>query len=39
LERHIFDAVPRVVPISFAPFDAKNRRTEAVVDQGGSGCV
>jgi len=34
-ERHIFDAVPKVVSISFAPFDAKNRRTEAVVEQSG----
>ena len=30
-ERHIFDGLPAVTPISFAPFDAKNRRTEAVV--------
>ena len=34
-ERHIFDDLPKVVPISFAPFDAKNRRTEAVVEQSG----
>jgi len=34
-ERHIFDNLPKVVPISFAPFDAKNRRTEAVVEQNG----
>ena len=34
-ERHIFDNVPGVTPISFAPFDAKNRRTEAVVEQNG----
>jgi plasma-membrane proton-efflux P-type ATPase len=34
-ERHIFDNLPKVVPISFAPFDAKNRRTEAVVEQSG----
>jgi plasma-membrane proton-efflux P-type ATPase len=34
-ERHIFDGVPAVSPISFAPFDAKNRRTEAVVEQNG----
>jgi H+-transporting ATPase len=34
-ERHIFDSLPKVVPVSFAPFDAKNRRTEAVVEQNG----
>ena len=34
-ERHIFGNVPAVTPISFAPFDAKNRRTEAVVEQNG----
>jgi plasma-membrane proton-efflux P-type ATPase len=34
-ERHIFDNLAKVTPISFAPFDAKNRRTEAVVEQGG----
>jgi plasma-membrane proton-efflux P-type ATPase len=34
-ERHVFDGKPPVKPISFAPFDAKNRRTEAVVEQGG----
>ena len=34
-DRHIFDGVPAVTPVSFAPFDAKNRRTEAVVEQGG----
>ena len=34
-ERRIFDSVPKVTPISFAPFDAKNRRTEAVVEQNG----
>jgi len=34
-ERHVFDAAPAVTPVSFAPFDAKNRRTEAVVEQGG----
>ncbi len=32
-EKHIFDGVPVVTPISFAPFDAKSRRTEAVVEQ------
>src|ERR1035437_5398581 len=34
-ERHIFDNLPTVTPVSFAPFDAKNRRTEAVVEQNG----
>ncbi len=34
-DRHIFDGAPPVKPISFAPFDAKNRRTEAVVEQNG----
>jgi plasma-membrane proton-efflux P-type ATPase len=34
-ERHIFDSLPKVTPVSFAPFDAKNRRTEAVVEQNG----
>ncbi|MBI3524348.1 MAG: plasma-membrane proton-efflux P-type ATPase [Betaproteobacteria bacterium] len=34
-ERHIFDGRPAVKPVSFAPFDAKNRRTEAVVERGG----
>ena len=33
--RHVFDGVPAVTPVSFAPFDAKNRRTEAVVEQSG----
>ena len=32
---HVFDGVPAVKPVSFAPFDAKNRRTEAVVEQSG----
>ena len=32
---HVFDGVQAVKPISFAPFDAKNRRTEAVVEQNG----
>jgi len=32
-ERHIFDNLPKVTPVSFAPFDAKNRRTEAVAEQ------
>ena len=34
-ERHIFDNFPKVTPVSFAPFDAKNRRTEAVAEQNG----
>jgi len=34
-ERHLFDSLPKATPVSFAPFDAKNRRTEAVVEQGG----
>src|SRR5579863_467775 len=34
-ERHVFEGVPKVTPVSFAPFDAKNRRTEAVVEQNG----
>ena len=34
-ERHVFDGMPAVTPVSFAPFDATNRRTEAVVEQNG----
>ena len=34
-ERHIFDGLPEVTPISFAPFDSKNRMTEAVIEQNG----
>ncbi len=34
-ERKVFENRPKAVPISFAPFDAKNRRTEAVVEQNG----
>lgn len=34
-ERRVFDNSPAVTPVSFAPFDAKNRRTEAVVEQNG----
>ncbi len=34
-ERHVFDGLPKAAPVSFAPFDAKNRRTEAVVEQNG----
>jgi plasma-membrane proton-efflux P-type ATPase len=33
--RRVFDNLPKVAPVSFAPFDAKNRRTEAVVEQNG----
>ena len=34
-ERHAFDGVSAVKPISFKPFDAQSRRTEAVVEQDG----
>src|SRR5579864_8026712 len=34
-ERHIFDGLAAVTPVSFKPFDAQNRRTEAVVEQSG----
>ena len=34
-ERHIFDNQPKVTPVSFAPFEAQNRRTEALVEQNG----
>ena len=34
-ERHIFDSLPKPPRISFTPFDAKNRRTEAVIEQNG----
>ena len=34
-KRQIFDGMPTVTPISFTPFDATNRRTEAVVEQSG----
>ncbi len=33
--KHVFDDAPKITPVSFAPFDAKNRRTEAVVEQSG----
>jgi plasma-membrane proton-efflux P-type ATPase len=33
-DRHLLDGAT-IVPISFQPFDAKNRRTEALVEQGG----
>jgi P-type E1-E2 ATPase len=32
---HVFDGLPAVTPVSFAPFDAKSRRTEAVIEQNG----
>jgi plasma-membrane proton-efflux P-type ATPase len=32
-ERHIFDGLPSVTAVSFKPFDAQSRRTEAVVEQ------
>ncbi|MCE1196012.1 plasma-membrane proton-efflux P-type ATPase [bacterium] len=35
-EQRVFDGQPAVTPISFAPFDAKSRRTEAVVEQSGN---
>jgi len=34
-ERHVFDNLPTFTPVSFVPFDAKNRRTEAVIKQNG----
>jgi H+-transporting ATPase len=34
-ERHVFDGTVAVTTLSFAPFDAKNRRTESVVEQNG----
>ncbi|VVC85450.1 plasma-membrane proton-efflux P-type ATPase [Sideroxydans sp. CL21] len=34
-ERHIFDGKPAFNSVSFTPFDAKNRRTEAVIEQNG----
>ncbi len=33
--RHVFEHLPAFAPVSFAPFDAKNRRTEAVAEQNG----
>ena len=33
--KHVFDGRPAATPVTFAPFDAKNRRTEAVVEQNG----
>src|SRR6185437_14116126 len=34
-EHHVFDSLPAVTPVSFTPFDAKSRRTEAVVERSG----
>ena len=34
-KKHIFDDFPKALPVSFTPFDAKNRMTEAVVEQNG----
>lgn len=34
-ERHIFENVSKITPVSFTPFDATNRRTEAVIEQNG----
>ena len=31
----VFDGVPAITQVSFTPFDANNRRTEAVVEQNG----
>lgn len=31
----VFEGTPRVTPVSFAPFDAKSRCTEAVIEQNG----
>ncbi len=33
--RRVFEGRPPVAAVSFAPFDARTRRTEAVVEQGG----
>ena len=33
--RRVFDGMPAVTPVAFAPFDATTRRTEAVVEQNG----
>ena len=38
-ERRIFDGLAPATPISFSPFDAKSRRTEAVVEQNGNASV
>jgi plasma-membrane proton-efflux P-type ATPase len=34
-ERHVFAGMSAVTPVSFTPFDANSRRTEAVVEQNG----
>lgn len=34
-QRHVFDNAPVITPVTFAPFDAITRRTEAVVEQDG----
>lgn len=34
-DRHIFDGQQLTTQVSFAPFDAKNRRTEAVIEHNG----
>jgi len=34
-EKRVFDDTAAVTPVSFTPFDASNRRTEAVVEQNG----
>ena len=34
-DRHVFEGQPKASLVSFAPFDASNRRTEAVVEAGG----
>jgi H+-transporting ATPase len=34
-ERQVFAGISVITPVSFAPFDAKNRRTEAVIEQNG----
>ena len=34
-ERHLFDGAAAVKPVSFTPFDAMTRRTEAVIEQDG----
>lgn len=34
-QRNVVEGRAATTPVSFSPFDAKNRRTEAVIDQGG----
>ena len=34
-EHRVFDGLPAITPVSFASFDAKGRRTEALVEQNG----